>query len=67
MTSLTHEVADEEFTSSISGHYLALCGTEIAASPMSVPEGRRCDVCGDIRTRVEERHSRWRRSTDRRR
>lgn len=52
--SLTHEVDDEEFTRAESGRYRALCGTVVAASPMSVPEGRRCDRCAEAREQASD-------------
>ncbi|MGE3285860.1 MAG: hypothetical protein AB7J32_07115 [Pseudonocardia sp.] len=52
LTSVTHEIPDTEFTRAVSGRYRAVCGTVVAASPMCVPEGRRCQACHDARAQV---------------
>lgn len=58
MTSLAHQIADVEFTRAVTGRYRALCGTVVAASPMSVPEGRRCEHCADAELEAQARRGR---------
>ncbi|MGE0299697.1 hypothetical protein [Pseudonocardia sp.] len=60
LTSITHEIADTEFTRAVTGRYRAVCGAVVAASPMCVPEGRRCEACADLRAQAEARHGRRR-------
>jgi len=56
LTSVTHEIADTEFTRAVSGRYRAVCGAVVAASPMCVPEGRRCERCTEALARAQARH-----------
>jgi hypothetical protein len=60
LTSVTHEIADTEFTRAVSGRYRAVCGAVVAASPMCVPEGRRCADCAGLRAQADPRPGRRR-------
>lgn len=60
--SLTHEVADDEFSTAASGRYRALCGAVIAAAPMSVPDGQCCEKCVTVRDQARAPRSSRRRS-----
>lgn len=42
---LAHEVTDEEFAESTTGHFTALCGTEIRPRAATEPVGRSCPAC----------------------
>jgi hypothetical protein len=42
---VAHELTDEAFTESTTGHYVALCGAEIRPTASTDPIGRDCSAC----------------------
>jgi hypothetical protein len=42
---LAHELTDEAFAESTTGHYAALCGAEIRPTASTDPIGRACSAC----------------------